>query len=89
MTAEEWEEKVRELATPIDFDALIRDGVLEKHGAWYKILGMNKLPSHAKAQMKALKAGSNKEVFAKFQTSTKRAQKLLDDYKARKKRTRA
>lgn len=83
MTAEEWEEKVRELATPIDFDALIRNGVLEKHGAWYKILNMNELPPHAKAQIKTLKSGGKEGTLAKFQTSTKRAEKLLKDYEAR------
>ena len=43
-------------ATPIDFDALIEQGVLEKKGAWYAILDMERLPEHAKRRVKSLKS---------------------------------
>jgi len=38
ITAEEWAENVRESLRPIDFDALLEAGILEKKGAWYKVL---------------------------------------------------
>lgn len=40
------------LAKPIDFETLIADGVLEKNGAWYKILDMDRLPDHATAKIR-------------------------------------
>ena len=40
-------EKVQSLATPIDFETLISDGILEKKGARYKVLDMARLPQHA------------------------------------------
>ena len=86
MSKEEFEQKLRDLATPIDFDSLIRDGILEKHGSWYKILSMERLPSWAKAQIKQLRSSNQKETLVKFQVSTKRAERMLRDYEARKKR---
>jgi hypothetical protein len=47
ITKEYFLEKVQSLATPIDFEALISDGILEKKGARYKILDMTRLPRHA------------------------------------------
>jgi hypothetical protein len=34
-------------ATPIDFDQLIADGILRKHGRKYEILDLERLPEHA------------------------------------------
>ncbi len=86
MTEEEWVHLVTNLATPIDFDALIRQGVLEKRGSWYKILKMGGLPEHAKARIKAVKTLRNKQVLVTFRQSTKQAEKLLRRYEARKQR---
>ena len=46
------DEKLLELlkmaATPIDFDQLIADGVLRRHGAKYELLDLARLPEHAR-----------------------------------------
>ncbi len=55
MTREEVLRLAKLHATPIDFDALIEQGVLEKKGAWYAILDMDRLPEHAKRRVKSLK----------------------------------
>ena len=34
------------LATPIDFVALERDGILRKVGDWYEVPDVHKLPEH-------------------------------------------
>ena len=82
MTEQEWVHLVTNLATPIDFDVLAREGVLEKHGAWYKILSMDGLPEHAKAKIRVLKTTRKKEVLVKFRRLTRQAEKLLRDYEA-------
>ncbi len=75
---------VTNLATPIDFDSLIREGVLEKRGAWYRILKMDRLPEYAKAQIRVFKTTKDKELLVKFRRSTRQAAKLLDKYEAHK-----
>lgn len=37
-------EQARLLATPIAYDALIRDGVIEKRGSWYAIKDPERAP---------------------------------------------
>ena len=85
MGREELEQILRDFATPIDFDALISDGVLEKQGSWYKILSMERLPSWAKAKIRQLKSSDQKGILVKFQKSTKRAEKMFKKYEADKK----
>lgn len=49
--------KLMEMArTPIDFDGLIEQGVLEKKGRWYIIKDMSRLPEHARRKIKRLKS---------------------------------
>ncbi len=74
MSKEEMLEKAKSLATPIDFEALISDGILEKKGAWYKILDMERLPDHAKDKITEFASGG----MVKFSKATKSAQKLVD-----------
>jgi hypothetical protein len=38
-------------ATPIDFDQLIADGVLRKHGSRYELLDLARLPEHARRKI--------------------------------------
>lgn len=73
MSKQEMKEKLKKLATPIDFEGLIKKGVLKKKGAWYEILNMDKLPKHAKAQAIAMKTPN----LIKFSKCTKSAEKLL------------
>jgi hypothetical protein len=47
------------VATPIDFDQLIADGVLRKHGARFELLDLARLPEHASRRIKFI-ATSNK-----------------------------
>jgi len=74
MTKEGVLEKAKVLATPIDIEGLINDGVIEKKGAWYKILDMERLPSHAKDKITEFASGG----MVKFSKTTKSAQKLVD-----------
>lgn len=74
MSKEEMLEKAKSLATPVDFEALISDGILEKKGTWYKILDMERLPDHAKGKITEFASGG----MVKFSKATKSAQKLVD-----------
>jgi hypothetical protein len=41
-------------ATPIDFDHLIAEGVLRKHGAKYELLDLARLPEHARRKIRII-----------------------------------
>jgi hypothetical protein len=45
-------------ATPIDFDQLITDGVLRKHGARYELLDLAGLPEHARRKIRIIATSS-------------------------------
>jgi hypothetical protein len=59
----------RDLAMPIDVDDLIGEGVLERRGAWCRVLDWERLPDHARHKVTALRhADDHVEVkFAKGQ----------------------
>lgn len=79
MTPEEFRANVLELAEPIDFDQLIRDGVLQKSGAWYKVLDYKRLPKHASKKIRAAQLNPDGTVAKlKFAKVTKSFQKLAD-----------
>ena len=79
MTPEEFRAGVLELGEPIDFDQLIRDGVLQKSGAWYKVLDYKRLPKHASKKIIAAELNSDGTVAkVKFSKVTKSFQKLAD-----------
>jgi hypothetical protein len=44
-------ELLKMAATRIDFDELIVDGVLRKHGARYELLDLARLPEHARRKI--------------------------------------
>jgi hypothetical protein len=53
----DWNDKtllnlIETAATPIDFDRLIADGVLRKHGARYELLDLARLPEHARRKIR-------------------------------------
>lgn len=75
-TKEELRQNVIELATPIDFEQLIRDGILEKDGAWYKVHNFKRLPRHASIKVKTMETGP-KGLRVKFRPITKSTLKLL------------
>lgn len=64
------------LATPIDYEKLEKDGILEKKGAWYKVkVSKKKLPEYISRQAKAMM--SNKGDFLiKLPKSWKKAQQI-------------
>ena len=61
------------LATPIDFEQLLTDGVLRKARGWYEILDPNRLPDHAWQKIKSIKSGNR----VKFRKANKRVAKFL------------
>ena len=79
MTQEEFRAGVLESAKPIDLEQLIRDGVLQKSGAWYKVLDYKRLPKHASKRILEAEFNSDgKLVKVKFSKITKSFQKLAD-----------
>lgn len=77
----EIQKALEELATPIDFDALVLDGVLEKKSKKkYKLLKPDALPAYAFRQARGLES-SGETIILEFEDSTKAAQKLLDKMK--------
>lgn len=60
VTKERLIETVRLLATPIDFDRLIQDGVLAGPlSGWYEVTDMKRLPEHAWQQVSEIKSESS------------------------------
>ena len=47
-------ELLKMAATPIDFDQLIADGVLRKHGGRYELLDLVRLPEHARRKIRII-----------------------------------
>ena len=47
-------ELLKMAATPIDFDQLIADGVLRRHGAKYELLDLARLPEHARRKIRVI-----------------------------------
>jgi hypothetical protein len=76
ISADELRQSIVELATPIDFDQLIEDGILEKDGAWYKIRDPKSLPKHASMKIKSIQTGP-KGTRVKFRPVTKSTLNLL------------
>ena len=60
-------ETKRQLETPIDFDRLVADGVLERNGAWWRVLDMHSLPEHAGLRINAVQVTTGTgEALVKF-----------------------
>ncbi len=68
--------QARNLATPIDFETLIRDGVLEqaKRRGWYRVKDWDRFPEHARAKVSEIT--NTGEV--KFRKPSKKMQRLAD-----------
>jgi hypothetical protein len=77
ITKEELRERIKVLTTPIDFDALIQAGVLEKQGAWYKVIKWGELPPHATGKVKSIKQ-TNKGMFVTFYPVDKKLAKMVE-----------
>ena len=61
------------LATPVDVDALISDGILRKQGDWYEIMDLAHLPEHARVKIRAVRPPNR----VKFRKPSKKLQKFL------------
>ena len=57
-TLEEIRRAAEMLATPIDFDQLVADGVLRRRGAWWEILDWQRLPEHAEYKIQNVMTGN-------------------------------
>jgi hypothetical protein len=79
ITGEELKVKMEEAVTPIDFEALIEKGVLEKRRGWYKVNKLSDLPEHAKAKIRKTKS-TNEGLFVQFRAPSKRLAKMLGKF---------
>jgi hypothetical protein len=61
------------LATPVDLDALISDGILRRQGEWYEIMDLAHLPEYARVKIRAVRAPN----LVKFRKPNKKLQKFL------------
>jgi hypothetical protein len=75
-TQKEVIELAKLLATPIDFEALEKTGVIERHGSWFKLLDLKALPEHALKQARAIKSDNKGNSYIQFPKSWKKAQQL-------------
>ncbi len=66
----------RQLATPIDFALLEKEGLIEKKGAWFKIKNLKALPEYASRQVRSIKTDGKGNSFVQFPKSWKRAQQF-------------
>lgn len=67
---EQLKQIVEWLATPIDFEQLVTDGVLKKRGAWWEVLDWKRLPEHANQKVHTVATG-NLVKFSKHLTGSK------------------
>src|SRR3954464_11893746 len=86
MNIEELTRIAQMLGTPIDFEALIKAGVLRrKTKHTYELLDSARLPEYAKRQATSMKASSTgKPVVLTFAQSNKRAQKTYESLTGKK-----
>lgn len=55
-----------DLKRPIDFNKLIKDGILSKKGAWYEVKDWERLPEYARHQIKEMIGGADTKTLVKF-----------------------
>lgn len=67
-------EQAKMLATPISFDELEKNGIIEKKGAWFVVINWKALPKYASVQIRAIKQGVDGKIYAQFPKNWKRAQ---------------
>ena len=66
----------KRLATPVEFEQLEKEGIIEKKGAWYMVKDFDKLPEYASRQINAIKTDGKGNNFVKFPKSWKKSQQL-------------
>jgi hypothetical protein len=68
------------LATPIDFEKLVGDGVLKRHGKSYYTDNLHSLPEHVAKKIKSI-AQTKKGIKLSFYKETKSIKKLAEKTK--------
>lgn len=61
--------EVRKLAQPVDFEALVKEGLLTKVGAWWAVSDMHKLPEHVSVKISEVKVVKGKALVKLRKTS--------------------
>jgi hypothetical protein len=56
----------KDLARPIGFNQLIKDGILSKKGVWYEVKDWKRLPKYARLQIRGVVGGVNTKTLVKF-----------------------
>lgn len=74
LTLDEIAQKMKELATPIDFMDLTKRGIIEKKGSWYRVLDRAALPDYVWAQANTF-SSDERGPLLKLPNSWARAQK--------------
>lgn len=69
-------ELAKQLATPIDFEQLEKDGILEKKRAWFKVKDLKSLPEHVSRQVKSIKVDNQGNCLVQLPKSWTKSQKL-------------
>ena len=64
----------KELATPIDFDLLILEGIIIKRGTWYEVIDDERLPQHVHRQISQIKNDKDGKFLVKLPQSWKKSQ---------------
>jgi hypothetical protein len=68
---------LRELATPINFDELVAQGLLKRKSLqWYEVPNPKALPSHVSRQAREIKIDRHGKAVFRFPTSWKQAQSM-------------
>ena len=76
ITKEELWDALEDAATPIDFDKLIAEGLIQPDGAWYKVPHIRALPKHAARKISKVQTGP-KGIRVKFRAPRQDAIRLL------------
>jgi len=71
-------ELAKQLATIIDIDQLVKDGIIEKKGSWYKIVDIQLVPKHVIRQITTYKIDNNGNCLIKLPKSWSRPQKTYE-----------
>lgn len=69
-------ELAKQLATPIDFLGLEKEGIIEKKGAWFMVKSLKDLPEYVSMQVRSIKTDDKGNCFVQFPKSWKRAQRF-------------
>lgn len=62
--------RIEEIATPIDLDALLETGILQKEGSWYRARDLRALADHARKKIIEIKEDGKAGILVKFESET-------------------